>query len=277
MSRLQIILLLLFFTFIGCEEVEQKAADNNIKIRAAATIAPYADFVKQIGGKFVSVYTVIPPRANAHTYEPSPQELIKISKADVFFKVGAGFQLENEFSFDELNVVDCSEDIKLLNNDPHVWLSPKNAKVILTTIYETLAGLQPEHQEYFNSNLVSYSVKIDSTFESIRKDLSQSSARNIFVYHNAWNYLARDLGIVVHEIEYGGKKPKLRDLDKHIQTAKRQNAKVIFADPNISTKSAEIIANELDAQVEYLNPLPQNYLANLSDTGAKLKLVLNND
>jgi ABC-type Zn uptake system ZnuABC Zn-binding protein ZnuA len=140
-----------------------------------------------------------------------------------------------------------------------------------------LSKIKPAQQTYFKSNLAEYSASLDSVFSSIQKNLQNAKNRHIFVYHNAWNYLARDLNLIVKEIEYGGKKPKLGDLEGHIKSAKSLSINTILADPNLNIESVEIIANEINADIKFINPLPTDYLNNLADIGKKLTKVLLNE
>jgi zinc transport system substrate-binding protein len=272
---MQIIAAVLLLSLMGCKEVDIDQINSAEKLSIVTTIEPYSDFVNNIGGSFVNVKTIIPSGANAHNYEPSPKELLIISKADVFFQVGAGFHLEQEFSFHDLLIVDCSEGIELIDKDPHVWLSPQNVKLIVKHITKTLTRLLPQKTKYFEMNAESYSKQVDSAYNKIKSDFSSAKNRQVFVYHNAWNYLARDLDLIVHDIEHGGKKPNLGDIDEHIKKGKNQSVKIIYADSNLSSKSAEMIANELNAKIEFINPLPSNYLENLKDVAKKFGMVLN--
>jgi zinc transport system substrate-binding protein len=276
MSRMQIITALLILLLVACTGNNENPAEDD-KIKVVTTIAPYSDFIRNIGGEYVDVTTIVPSGTNAHSFEPSPQMLVKVADADIYFQVGAGFNFEEEFAFEGLTIIDCTDSIELVNNDPHVWLSVNNVKQILIQVEHNLSKIKPAQQTYFKSNLAEYSASLDSVFLSIQKSLQNAKNRHIFVYHNAWNYLARDLNLIVKEIEYGGKKPKLGDLEGHIKSAKSLSINTILADPNLNIESVEIIANEINADIKFINPLPTDYLNNLADIGKKLTKVLLNE
>ncbi len=62
------------------------------KIKVIASIAPLADFVKQVGGERVDVKLLLPPGASPHIYEPTPKTMKDVSDARVFVKIGAGLE-----------------------------------------------------------------------------------------------------------------------------------------------------------------------------------------
>ncbi|HMK49900.1 MAG TPA: metal ABC transporter substrate-binding protein, partial [Thermodesulfovibrionales bacterium] len=62
------------------------------KVSVIASIAPMADFVRQVGGERVDVKLLLPPGASPHTFEPTPKIVKVVSTADLFVKVGAGLE-----------------------------------------------------------------------------------------------------------------------------------------------------------------------------------------
>jgi zinc transport system substrate-binding protein len=113
MSRMQIITALLILLLVACTGNNENPAEDD-KIKVVTTIAPYSDFIRNIGGEYVDVTTIVPPGTNAHSFEPSPQMLVKVADADIYFQVGAGFNFEEEFAFEGLTIIDCTEILSLL-------------------------------------------------------------------------------------------------------------------------------------------------------------------
>ncbi|HDI72733.1 MAG TPA: zinc ABC transporter substrate-binding protein, partial [Candidatus Altiarchaeales archaeon] len=84
--------LLLFIAIcltVGC--ITEKPVDNE-RLGVVVTILPQADFVEKVGGDRVRVTVMVPPGASPHTYEPTPDQLMEISKARIYFKVGSGVE-----------------------------------------------------------------------------------------------------------------------------------------------------------------------------------------
>ena len=70
----------------GC--AEEQGGKTNGKISIVATIFPQYDFARRIAGDRADVKMLLKPGMEAHSYEPSPKDIIGISKCDLFLNVG---------------------------------------------------------------------------------------------------------------------------------------------------------------------------------------------
>jgi zinc transport system substrate-binding protein len=147
--------------------------------------------------------------------------------------------------------------------DPHIWVSPKNAIIMLDNIYKALISLDPKNEGYYTSNKEAYVKELKALDSEIQKALSGKKSRMFMVFHPAWGYFARDYGLEQIPIEEGGKEPTAKGIQNLIDQAKEHNIKVIFASPQFSTKSAEVIAREIKGRVVLIDPLEKDYIANL--------------
>ncbi|OQX22457.1 MAG: hypothetical protein BWK75_00690 [Candidatus Altiarchaeales archaeon A3] len=280
----------------GC--VEEKPGGNvSEKITIAVSIPPQAEFVKKIVGDKVNVIVMVPPGASPHTYELTPNQMIDLSNAKMYAKVGSGIEFELGWmdKIAEINknmlIVDCSKGIELREmteeeenaeaegheedkgqeqkehhhevNDPHIWLSPKNAKIIVENIYAGLIKIDFNNKEYYKKNKDSYVAELDKTDKEILEKLMSLKDRKILVFHPSWGYFCRDYNLTQVAIEKSGKEPTLQGVENLIKQAKENNITLIFASPQFSTKSAEVIAKEINGKVVLIDPLSENYTANL--------------
>lgn len=256
--------------------------ENNEKIGVVVTIPPLAEFVEKIGGDKVDVTIMVPPGASPHTYEPTPFQLKKLSKAKMYVKVGSGIEFELAWmdKIASINkkmlIVDCSkgiEFIKHVNNhgkdhtsqkiDPHIWLSIKNVKIMVENIYNGLIHIDPKNLEYYTKNKEKYLQELDKLDKEIRNILSGKNNKKFIVYHPAWTYFARDYGLEQIPIEKEGKEPTSKEIIKLIKYAKENNITLIFTSPQFNTKTAEIIAKEINGKIVFIDPLEKNYLENM--------------
>jgi zinc transport system substrate-binding protein len=88
--------LLLFagLTLAGCSSSKESATKNSeaAKLKVYTTIYPLEDFAKKIGGEFVDVESIYPPNVDAHSFEPSTKDMMKLAEADLFIYSGAGIE-----------------------------------------------------------------------------------------------------------------------------------------------------------------------------------------
>jgi len=280
----------------GCVQGIDRAI-NDDKIGVVVSIPPQAEFVEKVGGDKVTVTVMIPPGANPHTYEPAPVQLEEVSKAEIYAKVGSGIEFELAWMDkiikinEKMLVVDCSRGVKLIaisyesgepvayneydendkdrsnfkGIDPHIWLSPSNAKIMAENIYEGLVQIDPENQKYYERNLGSYLEELDRLDEEIARIFLEKENKVIMVFHPTWTYFALDYGIKQMPIEEEGKEPTAEGIKNLIDKARKYDIKVIFASPEFSTKSAEAVAREIGGSVVLISSLKKNYVENIRE------------
>ncbi len=269
-------IVLSLISFSCTEKNKPSVEDINISV----TLSPFADLVKQIVGDRAKINTLVPPGSNAHSFEPSPVDIKNLLNSNIFFRVGNIFNLEKsvfskvDFDTSLTKTIDCSSEINLISNDPHYWLSPENAKQITKTIVEQLVVLYPQHKNYFINNRTKFIHQIDSIDTENLKIVQSKTERSIFVYHPAWTYLAHYYQLHQYSVEKDGKSPKANTIKEFLNLVKDKNGKVIFFDPHFDNTSVTTIANSLDISIDSLDPLPTNYLNNLSEIGKKLEKYL---
>ncbi|WP_054711358.1 zinc ABC transporter substrate-binding protein [Bacillus sp. JCM 19041] len=76
----------------ACGNTDSNNDSSEEQLTVKTSIFPYEDWTKKIGGDFVNVSTVVPVGADAHTYEPTPQEMIEVAESDAFIYNGANFE-----------------------------------------------------------------------------------------------------------------------------------------------------------------------------------------
>ena len=266
-------LMILFFFQFGCGE--NNSLPTN-KINVVVTILPYADFVKNIGGEKVEVHVLIPPNENPHTFEPSPSIIKQIEKADIIFKVGEPFHFEESFfskysiENKSINIVDCSDGLSKISGNPHMWLSIKNAQLIVQTIFNSLVELSPENKEYFRQNYERYSQKLIALENELSENFKNLRNRTLMVFHPAWTYFAEEFKLEELSIEHEGKSPKAKKFKELIDIAKSKNLKAIFVDSRFDISPAKTIANQLKIEVSLIDPLPKDFIANMKKVSSEI-------
>jgi zinc transport system substrate-binding protein len=274
-----VLVLLLAAATAGCTGTDRQQDE---RIVVAVTIPPEQEFVERVGGENVRVVLLVPAGADPHTYEPPPGVIADVAEADVYAVVGSGieFELAWKDKIASLNpdmlVVDCSRGIDLISTgedghagtDPHIWLSPKNAKIMVEKIREGLAAADPEHADEYDRNAAAYQAELDALDAEIAGALAGAGVKKVMVYHSSWAYLARDYGFEEVPIESEGKEPSPQRLEHLITQAKDEGIRVIFASPEHSTRSAEVIAREIGGTVVLVSPLEKEYLENMRRVAA---------
>jgi zinc transport system substrate-binding protein len=262
------ILLIAAFLVNGCIDQSEPQIDDGRTV-IIVSILPQADFVEHVGGDKVDVIVMIPPGANPATYEPTASQLKAVSSAAMYVKVGSGLPFEEVWldkicsANPDMMIIDTSEGINLIQGDPHIWLSPRSAMVQVENIYKGLVAMDPENSEYYYRNKEQYINDLEVLDTDITESLSGFDGRNFMVFHPSWGYFSRDYDLTMIAVEIEGKEPSAGDMARLVETAKENNIKIIFVQPQFSTKSAEVIAKEIGGSVVAVDPLPQDYITNL--------------
>jgi zinc transport system substrate-binding protein len=271
------------FSFVG-------TSDAQTTIKAFVSILPQAEFVQKVGGPHVEVEVLVGPGQSPATYEPTPKQMARLSRAHVLFRIGTpfekGFIDKVAKTYEHLKIVDTRKGISLRYfggskgeavPDPHIWLDPHLVRIQAVTICEALGDLVPEHRSTFERNLASYQKALDEVDQKIAQTLAPLKGASFFVFHPAFGYFGDRYGLNQVAVEIEGKEPTSKQLAELIQKARTEKVRVIFVQPQYSKKEAETIAKEIGGAVVPINPLPENYLANLVDIAEALKAGLFQD
>jgi zinc transport system substrate-binding protein len=261
----------------------------------AVTILPQAGFVEAIGGDKVEVLVMVPPGASPHIYEVTPDQMIKLSRAKMYVKVGLPVEFELAW-MDKLiaanvsmRVVDCSEGIQVLEMDenhhdhdheqdhghtgldPHIWLSVRNAAIMVQNIRAGLALIDPANEAYYEKNCADYLEQLEKLDSEITESLSEVENRRFIVFHPAWGYFARDYDLIQIAVEQDGKEPDVQYQVRLIEEARERDIRVVFVSPQYSAKRAQVIAGAIGGRVVIIDPLAKDFIGNMRLVASAMK------
>jgi zinc transport system substrate-binding protein len=254
-------------------------SDQGDVLNVLVSIAPQRYFVERIGGDRVHVGVMVPSGSNPSTYEPKPSQIEGLGHADMYVRIRVPFEESWMSRFaaanTEMLIVDETEGIERIGGtDPHIWLSPRLVKVQAQTIYEGLAELDGQHAEFYAANLSVFLADIDRLDASTTSTLANLESRKFMVFHPAWSYFARDYDLEMIPVEVEGSEPSASEMARLIQVARANEIRVIFAQPQFSTRSAEAIASEIGGEVVLIDPLAPDWMDNLRNVADTLARVL---
>ncbi|MBN1808568.1 MAG: zinc ABC transporter substrate-binding protein [Planctomycetes bacterium] len=263
----------------ACSE-KTNVGEKGERITAAVSILPQAYFVKGVGGDRVNVEVMVGPGQSPETYEPTPKQIVRAGRADVYFRIGVAFEDTLVAKIGKgINVVDTRRGIKLREmkhghvgheethgkvnggaaKDPHIWLDPSLAAVQAETMAEELKRLDPEGTAYYEERLKAFRAEMDALDGEIRDILRAAAGKKFYVFHPAFGYFADRYGLTQETIEMEGKEPGAKQIVEIVDRAKAEGVKTIFVQSQFSTKAAEAIANAIGGTVVGIDPLEPDY------------------
>jgi zinc transport system substrate-binding protein len=257
------------------------AAREADTVKVLTTVLPFRTFVQEVGRNRVEAQVLVPPGANPHTWELLPRQVKTINEADLYVRVGSGVEFEELWegriadANERMVLCNASEGIDLLRSntgsssteaggrrDPHVWLSPLNAARIVANIAACLISIDPSGDSLYTANAHAYAQRLRSLDRRLREMLSQTE-RPFLVLHPAWGYFAREYGLVQIPIEAEGKEITAKHIVTVVEMARLYGIRTVFVSPHVNPKVAELVADEFGGEVEYADPLAEDYIENL--------------
>lgn len=248
-------------------------------VNVHVSILPQKYFVERIGGETVKVDVLVKPGKNPATYSPSPDQMKTLAASDVYFRIGVPFEngiLHKIEAIAGITIVDTRKDIVLramdghhhedtdfTGKDPHIWMNPVMVKTQARTIFQTLAAIDPDHRDAYETNYDGFTQELDALDNRLQTMLNGLKGENLFVFHPTFGYFTDAYGLNQVAIETMGKAPKGKTLANIIKLAKKQNARVIFAQPQFDRTAAEKIASAINGSVVAIDPLAYDYPANM--------------
>lgn len=279
---------------IGCSQVDNtnnqnaKANQNDYDdyefFEIYTSLYPLQYVAEQIGGDTVNVHSILPPGADAHTYEPTSKEIISIAKADLFFYLGAGMEAYAEtvaasLASQDVGLIEIGEDQSLFikdehghdeehddghehhhnhgDLDPHVWLDPNRLIQIAEIVKEELITLNPDTKEIYEENYESLIADLAVLDQSFQDMINTKEHKHILVSHAAYGYWEDRYGI--EQISVNGlsssNEPSQKDLAEIIKQTKEYDLKYILFEENTSNRVSEIIQEEIGAETAIIHNL----------------------
>ncbi len=293
--RISGLFLLIALILAGCDGQKQNTPKGDVVF---VSIKPQQFMIEQVAGDVFAVETLLPPGANPAVYEPSPGQLQDLSRARAYFRIGhIGFEkawIEKiKSSNTKMKIYDQSKGVNFIQADhhhghghehdhsaivdPHIWMSPAEVSVQIGNITKYLSELVPDSASYFRQNAKDLKIKVADLDKAIRNKFEDIDQRTFMVYHPSLSYFARDYQLKQLPLEREGKEPSGRYMAEMIKQSKALGIQTVFVQKQFPVEKAEVLANELDASVEVIDPLAYNWLENMQEMASKIARALKAD
>lgn len=195
-------------------------ADSPFQIVTTSPV--FADLARSIGGENVNVVSLVPPGANPHTYQPTPDQADVVGKADIILVNGGGLENANLIGFlqDHRRESNPALFVTFANNvpspsktqppgkpifaaeagdNPHLWLDPMLARVYPETIADSLTIIDGVNKAFYQTNFETYRQGLQDLDKEISGKLNGIAAdrRKIVTYHDSFVHFARRYGLQI--------------------------------------------------------------------------------
>ncbi|WP_301107620.1 zinc ABC transporter substrate-binding protein [Sporosarcina sp.] len=277
----------------GCSNkaTDETESPSSEKLSVYTTVYPLQYFTERIGGDVVDVQSIYPPGTDEHVFEPTQKDMMALSKADLFFYIGLGLEgfvqktektLKNEQvhfvpvgdaidpeEFEEGHSHEHEHEQEIHGEeeeehhhdesavDPHVWISPYLSTLLAEKIKDELSDELPEHAAQFEKNYNELYDELEALDRQYKTMADEAPNKTFFVSHAAFGYLANTYGL--EQLAISGldsqNEPSQKQLASLVHEAKEQDIHYILFEQNVSSKLAEVIQKELNAETLTLHNL----------------------
>lgn len=237
--------------------------EENQKLLVATTFTVIADIAKNVAGDAADVVSVTKPGAEIHNYQPTPQDIVRIDKADLILWNGLGLELWFEKFLEQLDGVPSAivsegvEPISISSGpysgkpNPHAWMSPNDVLRYVDNISKAMANTDPANADIYKANANNYKIEIEKISDPIRAQIETipPEHRWLVTSEGAFSYLARDFGLKELFLwpinaDQQGTPSQVRNV---IDTVNEHNIRAVFSESTISPKPAQQVARETGA------------------------------
>lgn len=260
-----LVLILLTVALTGCGS--DKKSDGNLKIVTSFYPMYLATMNITRGAEGVEVVNLTPPQTGClHDYQLTPEDMKTLETADIFVVNGLGMEsfldkvTEARPDLKIINASDTPDIVPIMEDgvpNPHVWTSITYAIAQVKNISSKLCELDPDRKEKYKRYTLDYVDELTTLRDEMHISLDMLPNKEIVTFHEAFPYLAAEFGLKIAAVieREPGTEPTPQELAETIEKVNALPVKVIFTEPQYSSKAAETIARETGAQIFELDPI----------------------
>ena len=266
MRKLLLIALCAALLLCGCGQ-------SDLHCDIAATTLPVYDFASILcQNTELTVGRLVTESVSClHDYSLQVSQMRMIENAQIVVISGVGLE---DFLDDALNtshsIIDASTGVPLHcsahnhedhgahdedghhhEQDPHIWLSPENAKIMAANICAGLSEAYPEYQNTFRENLADLHSRLDAVYQYGQSQLSDLTCRELITFHDGFAYLAESFDLTILEAveEESGSEASAAELIHLVELVHTHHLPAVFTEKSGSDAAAGIISTETGADI----------------------------
>lgn len=248
------------------------------------SISPYEDLTRRVAGELATVTTLLPPGASPHAFDPTPAQAAQLTEADLVIMNGgvdgwltrllqatagdsALLVLMEAVEFEKIeegphingrvNGEGAEGSAQEAPVNPHIWLDPSIAANVVRAVAAALTDLAPAHAKEFEERAEAVQRELAELDARVGEILAPVRGAAFVPFHDAWVYFAHRYGleIVVTLEPFPGREPSARYVAGAVSAIRAAAAPVIFTEPQLGTRSAEVVAESAGVGVALIDPL----------------------
>lgn len=260
-------------------------AKDSERLKVVTTFTILQNMAQNVAGDHADIVSITKPGAEIHGYDPTPQDIVRASGADLILYNGLNLELwfeqflRNLGDIPSATLTDGIDPISIASGsyegqaNPHAWMGLDNALIYIDNISAALSDHDPENAGHYQTNADAYKQQITATVQPLRERIASIDEKDrwLVTCEGAFSYLARDFGLKELYLwpmnaDQVGTPQQVRGV---IDGMREHDIPVIFCESTVNTDPAKQVARETGAQ--YGGEL---YVDSLSEAGGPVPTYL---
>ncbi len=238
-----------------------------------AAFYPLEFVAAEVVGRHATVTNLSPPGVEPHDLELAPDQVRSLAQADLVVYIGGGFQPAVEDLIDELSGIPTIDALdtqgELIEDDnegpeseegaadPHVWLDPSRLASLGDVIASEMSEVDDGNADVYEDNAADLAGALNELDEEFSAALEDCERNELVVSHEAFGYLTDRYGL--EQVGVSGIDPESEPSPGRVaevaELARERGVTTIFFEEQVAPDIAQVIADEIGARVEVLDPL----------------------
>jgi zinc transport system substrate-binding protein len=259
------------------------------KPKVVVSIFPLYDLTRRIAGPDADVTLLLPPGKNEHTFDPTPRDVATVAQARLGVMVGLGLDAWMEKLVKDAaptaRVLKAGERVPTITikadvlgdeeadaardggvedhdhekgaTDPHVWLDPQRARLIVKQIAEELARTDGAHGPGYRERADAVDASLDALDRELEQRTQALKTKGFITFHGSFGYFADRYKLQILAViePYPGSSPDSKYISKVLSTVKAKKVPALFSEPQLDPRPAQILADEGKIPLGVLDPV----------------------
>ncbi len=243
------------------------------KLNVVATLPIFSSLATEVGGDRITVTALARGNQDPHFLDAKPAYAVALNQADLLIEGGLELEVgwlppllvqarNSKILPNNPGHVNLAQGVNILeipktsvdrsmgdvhpSGNPHIWLDPRNAKVMAANIYQHLVQLDPEGKTTYDENLKNFISRLNTKNIEWEKNLQSLKGKNIIPYHKSLSYFADWAAMnVVNTVEAKpGIPPSSNRVDELLKIISSAQVKAIVVENFYPKKIPEYLAQK---------------------------------
>jgi zinc transport system substrate-binding protein len=240
------------------------------RAQVVVTIFPVFDLVRRIAGPDADVSLLVPPGQSVHGFQPRMDIAEDVSRVRLGVMVGLGLDDWMEAVMrraperarvlklgDRVPQLTKTADSDSAPSDPHVWLDPQRAQLMVRAVTEELGRVDPAHVLAYRERSKSLDASLVALDREAEARLAKLPKRGLLTHHAAFAYFAERFGMTV--LDAVVREPPNPPSEAHLATLRtaiqQKRVGAIFREPQLDPAPVEALAKATGLSLGLLDPL----------------------